>query len=578
MSPEQAWGRRDQVGPASDVYALGAVLYNILAGVAPYHGEHETAIRLVRLRPPRSVHDVIKKPAPPIPSGLTVICEKALSREPEDRYATAADLAAALSAWLAEDTRREEALELVRRAEGLLDEAKRLDAAASALESAYKLQSTFIPSDAPVEVKAVTWELERRARADRLALTRLRAEVEEHLWSALALVPDLPRGRTLMAQLQRDVLVEAEDRGDARDALERETWLRQVDDGAHAEFLQGDGRLTLHTEPAGATVILHRWVSEDRVLTPRVLRRLGKTPLDGVKLPRGSWLLTVNAPGCAEVRLPVSIGRQEHWDRVPSDGDGTAVLPLPAERDLAEGEVYVPGDWCIVGGGDGPDARPRSRVWCDGFLMQRLPITYGEWRDYLVDLVRRGEIDEARARARPSGYLETPLEPQPEIGVWADLTDAQAALPAHHVSRSDAEGYTAWRAARDGLPWRLPTEIEWEHAARGADGRAYPMGPNCDPALAHLWGCREGPGRAMPISDFPTDISPYGVVGLTGGVCDLTATGWGDGDSGSLVAKGGNALDFAEIATAWSRRRVPARRRVMLVGLRLVRDWPGAHP
>ena len=100
MSPEQAAGQLDQVGPASDVYSLGATLYCLLTGHAPIQDlDAETVLRKVRdgeFPPPRQVHRGV---AP----ALEAICLKAMARDPADRYPSPLALAEDVEHWLADE-------------------------------------------------------------------------------------------------------------------------------------------------------------------------------------------------------------------------------------------------------------------------------------------------------------------------------------------------------------------------------------------------------------------------------------------------------------------------------------------
>jgi WD40 repeat protein/serine/threonine protein kinase len=102
MSPEQAEGRLDQLGPTSDVYSLGAMLYTLLSGHAPFEYVwcDVTAlldrVRLGEFPPPRQVN-------PRVPRALEAVCLKAMAQRPADRYASATDLAGEIDRWLADD-------------------------------------------------------------------------------------------------------------------------------------------------------------------------------------------------------------------------------------------------------------------------------------------------------------------------------------------------------------------------------------------------------------------------------------------------------------------------------------------
>jgi serine/threonine-protein kinase len=100
MSPEQADGRLADLGPASDVYSLGATLYHLLAGVAPV-AETNVAIALRRVRaadipPPRSI-------SPRVPQPLDAVVRRAMAARPSDRYASPIELAREIEHWLADE-------------------------------------------------------------------------------------------------------------------------------------------------------------------------------------------------------------------------------------------------------------------------------------------------------------------------------------------------------------------------------------------------------------------------------------------------------------------------------------------
>ncbi len=600
MAPEQAAGGFERVGPTADVYALGAVLYEILCGRPPYEGPSSEAIlAAVRAGPPPAPWVASREGGPPIPVELEEICLRAMAREPEDRPADAHVLAAEVGDWLEGVRRRDQALEILSRGDELLPRVERLrfQAAALRVQAAQLLEP--LQGSVPATEREPAWALEDEA--DRLERKALLAEVEVvQLWgAALTTEPDLPEAHERLAEHYRRLHKEAEGRRDWSAAEGLALQVRAHDlRGRHAAWLRGDGTLTLLTDPPGAEVSLYRYVSRARRLVAVPERSLGRTPLVGLPLAMGSYLLEIRAPGREVVHYPVVIRRLEHWSGHPPEEERSVPIPLPSLGALEPEDAYVPAGWFLSGPAEN-DRAEASFCWVDGFVCRRSPVTNREFLAFLNDLLLQGLEEEAllaapRLRGGKAGQRGDLLYRRDAEGRFALGVDAEghAWLPAYPVVNVDwhgARAYARWESLRTGHPWRLPLDLEWEKAARGVDGRTYPWGDFFDPSFCCMLESHSHARLPSVVDAFPVDQSPYGVRGLAGNVRDWCLDAFvgeagprpaarpsaadPDGDaSGFRILRGGSWLASADKIPVARRYSASPLTRKETIGFRLVRS------
>ena len=136
------------------------------------------------------------------------------------------------------------------------------------------------------------------------------------------------------------------------------------------------------------------------------------------------------------------------------------------------------------------------------------------------------------------------------------------------VSRGDAEAYAGWLSAATGQSWRLPSELQWEKAARGADGRRFPWGNTFAPKLLNSHDA--GPFDTLPVGSFPKGASPFGMLDPAGQVFEWTAD---TPSSGRSIVKGGSWDDKGcGVCRPAARHTRPVELKHILIGFRLVRE------
>jgi serine/threonine-protein kinase len=293
-------------------------------------------------------------------------------------------------------------------------------------------------------------------------------------------------------------------------------------DARYAAALGAGGRLWLRTEPPGAAVQCYRFEDPrgDGRLELADAGPLGATPLADVALPCGSYLLVLQAPGFVDACWPVRVERGATL-RPP------AAVPLLTADQIGAGYRYVPPGESVLGTDLlNRNAAPRARAWVEGFCLAEREVTVAEYRAFLEAQLAAG-VPAATLAAR------LPRRDQSAGPYWrieaervtvdrARPDDWPDDWPAIGVAWHDAVAYCEWRSGVEGRIVRLPTSVEWERAARGADERLRPWGDGFD--WAWLVGGRSpvhrGSAYVARVLQAPADVSPFGVRDLAGGVSE----------------------------------------------------------
>jgi formylglycine-generating enzyme required for sulfatase activity len=164
--------------------------------------------------------------------------------------------------------------------------------------------------------------------------------------------------------------------------------------------------------------------------------------------------------------------------------DGTQLIRIPA------GEFWMGSD-------DGPEnARPRHRVHLDEFYIARHPVTNAQYAKFMKE----------------TGHAEPYF--------WDDKRFNQPNQPVVAVTWRDAMAYCEWAGLR------LPTERQWEKAARGTDGRTWPWGN--DPPDERRCNFNRNVGATTEVGSYPDGASPYGCQDMAGNVSEWCLTKWRD--------------------------------------------------
>lgn len=151
--------------------------------------------------------------------------------------------------------------------------------------------------------------------------------------------------------------------------------------------------------------------------------------------------------------------------------------------------------------------------------------------------------------------------------LWIDGKPPQDRLqhPVVLISQADAAAYCKWRGQQQGVSLRLPSEAEWEKAARGTGAAYFPWGDKFDPDFLNSFD--RGPFDTVPVGQYPLGKSPYDIFDMAGQVFEWTSTRW-EHDAAKFVVKGGSWDDLPGVTRAAARHGRPTHLKHILIGFR----------
>ncbi|HNO67726.1 MAG TPA: SUMF1/EgtB/PvdO family nonheme iron enzyme [Pseudomonadota bacterium] len=415
-------------------------------------------------------------------------------------------------------------------------------------------------------------EVDELRRAAFSAFDSMQTNDGEEMWNrALALSLDAERAYSRAGQTFEAALTADSTNIPARELLadvlyeraliaERDRRPQQLDDllqrmalydlsGARKLKWNAPSTISIRKSPDSAQVSIARYERDPkgrRILTTP--RDLGAAPTISTTMPPGSYLLTLSAPGFADVRYPVFLTRSETVE---------LSIDLPAQARVPDGFVYVPPGRFLFGSGSEETMRksmltavPIHQVQTGGFLIAKHETTFADWLTFLSAL---SPTERSRYLSKPTpsslpgavgltqlpgGEWELTIQPTSKKYILREnqklVYDTRKIhrehdwhkLPVSGISFQDAKDYAAWLAKSGKLPGaRLCSELEWERAAKGADDREWPHGDDILAGDANFDATYNFDAVSMgpdEVGSYPLSKSPFGINDMAGNAFEWT--------------------------------------------------------
>ncbi len=572
MPPEQAAGKVSELDERSDIYSLGAILYQILTYEPPYSGD-DLQVVLEDVRKGNFPHPRKRCPKLKIPRELEAVCLKAMALEKKNRYQKVQELARDIRNYIegfSVSAHPDSALVKFRK---LCFRHPAVSSTAAAIIMIFTvgyatmegvLYFDYLHTVSIADKDRIIGNSELREATDKyreydaIAAKRVVKEesgseielsqkvnghynaAENRYESAVIRYTSVPdpykRAREvreglmdiMVNRLKYSILVKNYERADkwlgfihlwCGEKLERLSPENRNTILGFEDFLRGDGYLKVDTVPSNASVALLKLADKgDGILSVAGEQDLGTSPVKEFVISKGSYLLKIKAAGRPDVIFPVAINHGE------KESD---VITIP--ESVPEGMTYVPAGTFFIGGENSRYYRSHE-IELPGFYIRKYEVTYGEYLEFWRSLKT------AEEREKHVGKVIFEASERKFQDAWdADgklIPPLKENLPVVGILNGSAETYCSWLSAKTGRKCRLPTAEQWEKAARGVDGRYFPWGNGFDAKFANISENTEARvkfGYWAPPGSFPKDVSVYGVFDMGGNVREMTSSRFIDG-------------------------------------------------